>query len=67
MRRFHLVVGTAVLVAFLVTGQYMDKFLDHLRGMPDGPRLLYRTRHLFLMFAGLLNIALATNVRQSCS
>jgi hypothetical protein len=45
----------------------MDKFHDHLRGMPDGPRLLYRTRHIFLLFAGLVNIAIATYVRPSRS
>lgn len=67
MRRFHFVFGAIVLLAFVLTGQYMDKFHDHLRSMPDGPRLLYRTRHIFVLFAGLVNIALATYVRPSRS
>ena len=46
------------MVGFLLTGQYMDKFYNHLHGMPDGPRLLYRTRHIFILLAGLLNLAL---------
>lgn len=46
------------MVAFLLTGQYMDKFHNHLAGMPDGPRLLYRTRHIFILLAGLLNLGI---------
>ena len=46
------------MVAFLLTGQYMDKFYNHLHGMPDAPRLLYRTRHIFILLAGLLNLTI---------
>jgi hypothetical protein len=58
MKRAHLIFGILVVVGFLLTGQYMDKFYNHLHGMPDGPRLLYRTRHIFILLAGLLNLAL---------
>ncbi len=58
MKKFHLIFGACVVVAFLLTGQYMDKFHGHLAGMPDGPRLLYRTRHIFILLAGLLNLAM---------
>ena len=53
MRKVHLIFGAFVLVAFLLTGQYMDKFYNHLEGFPDGPRLLYRT-----LLAGLLNLGI---------
>jgi len=56
MKRAHLIFGILVVLAFLLTGQYMDKFHNHLAGMPDGPRLLYRTRHIFILLAGLLNL-----------
>ena len=46
------------MLAFLLTGQYMDKYYNHLVGMPDGPRLLYRTRHIFILLAGLLNLGI---------
>ena len=36
----------------------MDKVYNHLHGLPDGPRLLYRTRHIFILLAGLLNLGL---------
>lgn len=58
MRKVHLIFGAFVLVAFLLTGQYMDKFYNHLEGFPDGTRLLYRTRHIFILLAGLLNLGI---------
>ena len=47
-----------MVVGFLLTGQYMDKYYNHLVGLPDGPRLLYRTRHIFILLAGLLNLGI---------
>ena len=58
MKRFHLIFGFAVVIIFLLTGQYMDKYLGHLEGMADGPRMLYRTRHIFILLAGLLNLGI---------
>ena len=58
LRRIHLIVGVAGLLAFVLTGQFMHWELDHLRGMADGPRLFYRTTHIYLMWASALNLAL---------
>ena len=58
MKKTHLIFGAGVVLAFLLTGQYMDKYFNHLVGMPDGPRLLYRTRHIFILMAGLLNLGI---------
>ena len=58
MKKTHLIFGGFIVLAFLLTGQYMDKSLNHLEGMPDGPRLLYRTRHIFILLAGLLNLGI---------
>ena len=63
MKRFHLIFGLALLVAFLLTGQYMDRFHEHLRNMADGPRMLYRTRHIFILFSGLLHLGIGTYFR----
>ena len=60
MKRFHIIFGLLVIVIFLLTGQYMDKFLQHLDGMPDGPRMLYRTRHIYILLSGLLNLGIGT-------
>ncbi len=63
MKRFHLIFGLLAVVAFLLTGKYMDSYLEHLRGMPDGPRMLYRTRHIFILLAGLLNLGIGAYFR----
>ena len=58
MKKVHLIFGICVVVAFLLTGQYMDKHFNHMVGVPDAPRLLYRTRHIFILLSGLLNLVL---------
>jgi hypothetical protein len=58
MKKAHLIFGVLIVIAFLLTGQYMDKFYNHLHGMADGPRLLYRTRHIFILLSGLLNLGI---------
>ena len=60
MKRFHVIFGVIVLVVFLLTGQYMDRFHHHLMYMTDGPRLLYRTRHIFILMSGLLHVGIGT-------
>ena len=56
MKKVHLIFGAFVVIVFLLTGQYMDKHFNHMVGVPDAPRLLYRTRHIFILFSGLLNL-----------
>jgi hypothetical protein len=60
MKRFHLIFGLVVLVVFLLTGQYMDRFHEHLMYTPDGPRMLYRTRHIFILMSGLLHLGIGS-------
>lgn len=62
MKRFHLIFGLLALLVFLLTGQYMDRYYNHMVGVPDGLRLLYRTRHIFILLAALLNLGLAAYV-----
>jgi hypothetical protein len=59
MKKFHLIAGILLVIAFLLTGQYMDKYFNHMVGVPDGPRMLYRTRHIFILLTGLLNLGIA--------
>jgi hypothetical protein len=56
MKRFHLIIGLVVIVVFLLTGQYMEYV--HNRILPDGTRMLYRSRHIYLLLSGLLNLIL---------
>lgn len=56
----HLIAGGAGLLAFLATGLYMDRSLAHLAGMPDAPRALYRSSHIYLLFSALVNMVLGS-------
>jgi hypothetical protein len=60
MKRFHLLFGLVAVIVFLLTGKYMDLYHNHLHGMPDGMRMLYRTRHIYILLAGLLNLGIGT-------
>jgi len=63
LRSAHLAVGLVFLVVFLGTGQYMDLVHDHLRGMDDVRRMLFRSVHIYLLLAALLNLALGLYLR----
>lgn len=58
LRRLHLALGLLTIMAFLLTGQYMDRIHGHLREMNAAPRLLFRSAHIYLLFSGLLNCLL---------
>ena len=63
LRRLHLTVGIVGILAFLGTGQFMDRRLDHLVGMADAPRALYRSAHIYILFSALLNFLLGVYLR----
>jgi hypothetical protein len=65
VRWVHLAVGIVGVIAFLATGQYMDKFHDHLRGMDDAQRLLFRSTHIYLLFGSLVNLALGLYLKSA--
>ncbi len=65
LRRLHLVVGIVGILAFLATGQYMDKLLGHLVGYDDTTRMLYRSTHLYLLLSAGLNLLLGLYLEAS--
>jgi hypothetical protein len=58
LRQVHRLAGLATVIVFVGTGAYMHFRYDHLRGMTDATRLLFRSTHIYLFFTGLLNLAL---------
>ncbi len=58
LRKTHLVVGMLCLIVFALQGQYMDQVHNHLVGMDDGPRMLYRSSHNYLLLVAVLNVVL---------
>ena len=54
--RIHLAAGVLGLIVFVLQGQYMDIVHDHLVGMADGPRMLYRSGHIYFLLMSVINI-----------
>ena len=56
MKRLHLWVGVVVLFAFLLTGQYMDYLEVRTNALGETARVMFRSRHIYLLLAGLVNV-----------
>lgn len=41
----------------------MDRFHNHLRDMADGPRMLYRSRHIYILLAAFLHLGIGIYFR----
>ena len=55
LQNLHLATGAIGLVVFAVQGHFMDTTLG-VSNLPDGPRMMYRTAHLYLMMASVINV-----------
>ena len=55
-QHLHLGVGALGLIAFAVQGQFMEAL--QVSNLPDGQRMMYRTAHLYLMMASVINIVM---------
>ena len=58
MKRLHLVVGVATLLVFLLTGQYMDYLEVRTNALGETARVMFRSRHIYLLLAGLVNLGI---------
>jgi NhaP-type Na+/H+ or K+/H+ antiporter len=58
MKWFHLAVGTAVFIAFAVTGKYMRVDFPDKDVIPQDLRLLMRSRHIYILFNSLIHLVL---------
>lgn len=54
----HRSVGWATLGTFLVSGMYMRSRFPEAYAMNEVVRYLYRANHIYLLFGGLLNLAI---------
>src|SRR5215470_6151993 len=63
MRRLHLVVGLAAIVAFVITGQVMHFHQPKLGATPDDVHLMFLSRHVYLAGAALVNVCLGLYLR----
>lgn len=58
MKKLHLIVGVLTLIIFILTGQYLSRVYPHMADMDSGLRMLLRSRHLYIMLGGAVNVAL---------
>lgn len=58
LRTAHLVVGAITVGAFLVTGLVMVGHQPPLATLDWGERLLFRSRYIYILAAGLVNLSL---------
>lgn len=63
MRYVHLVFGIALFVIFTVTGSYMLADFPDKDVIPQEPRLLMRSRHIYILFNALIHLALGVYLK----
>jgi hypothetical protein len=62
LRQLHFAVGLAGIAAFLATGLYMNAGFPDLYGANEVLRYLYRSNHVYLLLASLINVALGVHL-----
>jgi hypothetical protein len=63
LRQVHFAVGLAGVGAFIVTGIYMRAGFPELYGGNEVLRYLYRSNHVYVLLASLVNVALGVHLR----
>jgi hypothetical protein len=63
MRRVHLMVGLAGVIVFVLTGQVMARHTPPVRAMVPELRMMYVSRHIYLLGASLVNLTAGLYLR----
>jgi hypothetical protein len=58
MKWFHLIFGLALFLVFTQTGAFMRADFPDKDMIPQDFRLLMRSRHIYILFAALINVVL---------
>lgn len=67
MRRIHLIFGVLGVVAFLLTGQLMKHHTPPMQLLTLEVRMMYVSRHIYLLGAALVNLVLGIYLREQPS
>jgi FtsH-binding integral membrane protein len=62
LRKLHFAVGLAGVVVFLATGAYMRAGFPDLYAANEVLRYLYRSNHVYVLLASLINVALGVHL-----
>ena len=65
MRRVHLIVGLLGVVIFVLTGQLMARHVPPVHTMVPELRLMYVSRHIYLLGAALVNLVTGLYLRMA--
>lgn len=63
LRRIHLAVGILAVVVFLLTGQVMRFHHPAMKQLSADVRMMYVSRHIYLLGAALVNVVLGLYLR----
>src|SRR5271169_1558127 len=63
MRLAHLYFGVAGVIAFVITGQVMAHHVPNIRALPGDVRMMFVSRHIYLLGAALVNLVLGLYLR----
>ena len=63
LRRVHLWAGTITVVAFLISGQFMRHHNPPMDALPIAVRMVFRSRHIYILASGLVNLMLGIYVQ----
>ncbi|PYU10412.1 MAG: hypothetical protein DMG37_20380 [Acidobacteria bacterium] len=58
LRRVHLIIGIAAIVAFLLSGQQLGHHHPAMEQLPPELRMMYVSRHIYLLAGALVNTVL---------
>ena len=58
LKLLNFIFGFVGIILFLIQGQYMDINYNHLKGMEDGPRMLFRSAHIYFLLASIINLCI---------
>ncbi len=59
LKTFHFWFGVLAILVFLATGQVMYHAYGQLAGLADGPRLLIRSSHIYILLSAIPHLLLA--------
>jgi hypothetical protein len=57
----HIISGSIAIAAFLSTGLFMKLNFPEVYASNESIRFLYRANHVYILFSGLLNLAIGLN------
>lgn len=63
MKNLHAIFGLVGVVTFLLTGTFMRVYYPGMESLDGGARMLFRSRHLYLLLVSLVNLGIGIYYR----